>query len=204
MKKSKLIILIVVFLFIISCNFDSNRSLDTKAVESLIVTDTKVESNSLNKGSWIQDEQPTTGQLYSIVETKLKDWSKIKFDSSTIVKHYSNKIGENDHEISCYFSKDHLISVENRITKKNGDDVSFMMFHFDDKNNCFANYRKDNEKDTARFYFHINNCIIEYDYKLRPFIVDSLKKQQVIQETKLSLETNMQRFPEFKYIFNWK
>lgn len=198
MKKLNKIIWLICLVFIASCNSGLNKTNNNQANESM------KNETIFSKDSNIQVKQPTSGQLYSAVETKLDLWAKIKFDSSTIVKHYRNKIGENDHDISCYYSKDHLVSVENRITKKNGDDISFMMFHFDDNNNCFANYRKDNEKDTSRFYLYIDNCIIEYDYKLRPFIVDSLKKQQVIQETKSSLESNMQRFPEFKYTFNWK
>ena len=189
---------------IMSCNSGSKKTNNNQSAESSKSDSNKVVQNILGKDSLGWDKKPTTGQLYSAVETKLNIWAKTKFDSSTIVKHYKNKIGNNERDISCYFSSDRLISVENRITGEKGEDISFMMFHFDAKNNCFANYRLDNEKDTSRFYIFINNYVIEYDYKLRPFIVDSLKKQKVIRETKASLESNMQLFPEFKYSFNWK
>ena len=204
MKKVNQIIWLVLLVTVISCN-SSTKKLNNNGIDnSLKSSNFKMSEITSTKDSVIPEKKPTSGQIYSAIETKLDLWAKIKFDSSTIVKHYENKNGKNEHEISCYFSKDHLISVENRIISETGEDISFMMFHFDDKNICFANYRKDNEKDTSRFYAYINNYVIEYDHKLKPFIVDSLKKKQIIQETRTSLESNMQRFPEFKYSFNWK
>ena len=149
-------------ILIVSCNSGSMKTNNNQSAESVKNEYDKVAQNIIRKDSVVWDKKPTSGQIYSAIETKLDIWAKIKFDTSTIVKHYKNKIGKNEHDISCYFSKDRLISVENRIIGEKGEDISFMMFHFYDKNRCFANYRKDNEKDTSRFYAYINNYVIEY------------------------------------------
>jgi hypothetical protein len=196
MKKVKSFLwMFVVAIFLCSCNSGSQKNMAKQ----------KDEPKSDNQMQIItKNNEPTKEQLYSIAETKLANYAKVKIDSSVSIKQLKVTIDDTVHDVSCYFSKNRLISVENRIINTDGKDKSFIMFHFEGDNRCFASYRKKNENDTPLFYIFENGAIIEHNYLSSRLLVDSLEKSKLIIETQKVLELNMQYFPEFKYTFNWK
>jgi len=204
MKKVNQIIWLVYVVLFVSCNSGSKKTNNNQNIENLKNESGKVEQVILSKDSGILEKKPTSQQIYSEIETMLAITAKLKYDPSTLIKHYNHKLGNNLMEISCYFSENRLIRIENRIFNEKEENISFMNFDFDDKNNCISNAIKKDSENESRIYAYINNYVIEYDSKLMPIVLDSSKKQQIIQLTKVSLDSTMQHFPEFKYSFNWK
>lgn len=192
-----LLSLLLIITALCGCNSVSNRTKDTQKNEI-------AKENFSNEAYVTKDNKPTTEDLYSVAETIIESQGKLRSDSSTMIKQIKDTIGGNSHEIYCYFTKDRLVSVENRFYNENGKPASFMMFGFDEKNSCFLVYRKESEKDKPLFYIFYNDSVMVHNNKFSKFLDDSLMRKKIILEAQKALELNMKRFPEFKYSFNWK
>lgn len=199
MKKLIQITWIACLIFIISCNSGTKKSNSNQMTKPEI----NLEQAVLGKDSTIYEKKPTPQYLYSEIEKTLAVTAELKHDSSTLVKYYTHQLGNNKNVISCYYSRDRLIRIESRIFNKRDEVISFRMFDFDEKNNCFSNSKKDNNEKSC-IYAYIDNYIIEYNSKLTPFVVASAQKKQIIGSVKATLDSIMQHFPEFEYSFNWK
>ena len=192
MKKIKsLLYLLLVIIVFYGCNSASNRKKETARDITLseFYTNTEKFMNS---------------EAYAMAEKIIERHAELRNDPSTIIKQFIDTIGSNTHKIYCYFSNDRLITVQNRIMNEKHKDISFMIFDFDENNNCFSVYIKESEKDNPCFYFFKNDTIIMHNFELSKYLDDPLVIKQVIKEATPVLDSTMKLFPEFKYTFNWK
>lgn len=203
MKKFILIIWLICLAFIFTNNSEIKKSNINGKIEPFKNKGLKEVQFFLIRDSVYPEEKPTSQQLYSEIERMLSVTANLKHDEATLVKNLKLKLGDNKNEISCYYSKNRLIRIENRVFNNKNDVESFRMFDFDENNNCFSNSIKDKDEE-SRIYAFISNYMIEYDSKLVPIILDSCQKQQIIQSARASLDSIMKHFPEFKYSMNWK
>jgi len=188
--KSLLCLLLAIIVFY-GCNSASNR----KKEKARDVTLSEFYANT---------EKSINTEAYVMAEKIIERQAELKNDPSTIIKQIIDTIGQNTHEIYCYFSNDRLFQVQNRIINEKLKDISFMMFDFDENNNCFSVYIKESEKDKSRFYIFENNTVIVHNNKLSKFLDDPKVIKQIIKEATPVLDSTMKLFPEFKYSFNWK
>lgn len=188
--KSLLCLLLAIIVFY-GCNSASNR----KKEKARDVTLSEFYANT---------EKSINTEAYVMAEKIIERQAKLKNDPSTKIKQIIDTIGQNTHEIYCYFSNDRLFQVQNRIINEKLKDISFMMFDFDENNNCFSIYIKENEKNKPCFYFFEKDTVIMHNFELSKFLDDRVVIKQIIKESTLVLDSTMKLFPEFKYTFNWK
>jgi hypothetical protein len=190
-KIKSLICLLLAIIVFYGCNSASNRKKE-------IARDVTLSEFYANT------EKSINTEAYVMAEKIIERHAELKHDPSTIIKQIIDTIGSNTHEIYFYFSNDRLFQVQNRIINEKDKDISFMMFDFDENNNCFSVYIKESEKDNPCFYFFENDTVIMHNNKLSKFLDDPLIKKQIIKEATPVLDSTMKLFPEFKYSFNWK
>jgi hypothetical protein len=203
MKKIKLSIWL--FMIVVAFCFCNNGSTKSKAIQK---------DKDKEIGIFIEEsfaalgDMPTSDQLYTLVENISERKAKLMMDSTTSIKEFSDTIGSRVNRIFCYFQKDRLIAVQNRIRiidlENKSKEISCMLFAFDENNCCFENLRQDNKNDTPRYFTYYKNKIVVSGSMINPHFIDSTQKQEIINRAKASLDSTMQHFPEFKYSFNWK
>ncbi len=143
-------------------------------------------------------------QLYSASETRIGIFSKMASEPATMKKKYSELIGKDSLTITIYYRKNRIITVVYRIINSMNEKIKNLVFYFDEKNNCIS-YSKREKKDlsmiiTAMF----GDSLIRFDANYDKFDLNNSQKQQVIQSTKITLDSIMIHFPDFKYSMNWK
>jgi hypothetical protein len=166
----------------------------------------KTQENELdksNEASFVKEGKPVR-DLFFEAEKIIEAHAKLRNDSSTLIKLIKDSIGSNTHEIYCYYLRNRLISIENRIMDETGWDISFTMFYFDKNNSCYTIYKKENRHEKSLFYILDGNSIIVHNNQTSKLLDDSLTRSKIIQEAAAVLDSTMQLFPEFTYTFNWK
>lgn len=203
MKKSYFFCFFICLGYVINCYSVVNNFSTSWVEKPSINVNYKEEQIICSSHSVVLDKKPTSQQIYSDIEKRLAVSAELKHNPSTQVKHYKCTLGDKENEISCYYFKNRLIRIENRIFNHKAEIIWFRNFDFDENNNCFSNSSKD-ENEGSRIYAYILNCVIEYDSTLRPKVIDSSQKEKVIDSVRLSLDSSMRHFTEFKYSMNWK
>jgi hypothetical protein len=167
-------------------------------IEKIIPADV-IERLRMSNGKISQQEE-----FYVIGENWNELLGKLKLDSSTSVKNHSYKIDNNGIEarIELYYQKAQIVRVEKRIYNET-EELSFSMFDFYE-NECLCNTIWNKQDKMSYSYSMLLGALAKYDVNYNPIEMSDLEKRQVIESTKVSLDSIMHHFPEFKYSFNWK
>lgn len=206
MKKLILIVGVITLLPIISCNFESKRPINTKAVESLTINDTNVKKNNSHKDSVEIKSRPTYQDIYSEEWKRGEIIGKLKHDPSTKIKDYNYQLNDqgNKVNIELYHIKDRIVLIEKRTFDKINDQLKLDVYDFSEDNSCNA-YTIWTKKEMMSYIYTMHwDSLIMHDVNCNKIDLNSAQKQKIIQTVKVSLDSIMQHFPEFNYTFNWK
>ncbi|MEI6138935.1 MAG: hypothetical protein WCP85_06715 [Mariniphaga sp.] len=152
----------------------------------------------------IQERKPTTGEIYSEIETIRNLGLKQLSEANTLTKKFNEKLGDNDVKITLYYQPKSLLSIVYKVYDANGKRVSHQIFDFDKDNSCrlFSNY--ENRQIGELTYSFWKGFLLSTDSKYNSKVLEGGDKQKIIEFAKASLDSMMLHFSEFKYSLNWK
>ena len=131
-------------------------------------------------------------------------FAKTSSNPPTKNKIYSEKMNHIETSINLYYQNNRVYVIVHRIVNTVGDKLFNKVFYFDYDNNCIScsewTYKSKMTYTNAMYW----DSLVRFDVDYNRIEIDPALKQQIIQSTKLSLDSLMQHFPEFKYSLNWK
>ena len=164
----------------------------------------QLKKDSSEENSKTEVNKLTHDQLYAIGETRRDSSARLYSDPSTLKKVYSEVIDEDTSIMTLRYKQNRIISVVKRIINKYNVKLYNTVFCFRKDNECISvDYWNSVEKNTYT-YDMFWGTLIKYDGNYNKIDIDVSQKLQIIKSTKVSLDSIMQHFPEFKYSFNWK
>lgn len=158
------------------------------------------------KDAVITVKKPTSEDLYTLDCKMAEALTALKYGPSTKQSKVSYPL-ENTGLVAnvvLYYQNKRLIRVEKRIYDKSNVQTSYNMFNFNERNGCFTNAQW-NAKDVKTCILTMSEYgLIYFSSDMKLIELDSNQMQKFIQETKVSLDTVMGHFKEFKYTFEIK
>lgn len=159
---------------------------------------------SLDENSKIKIQNLSHEELYSKGEDIRGFFAKTSSNPPTKNKIYSEKLNHNETSINLYYQNSRVYVIVHRIVNTIGDMLFNKVFYFDDHNNCIScSEWSDKTKMTYTNAMYWDS-LVRFDVDYNRIEIDPAQKQQIIQSSKLSLDSLMRHFPEFKYSLNWK
>jgi len=157
-----------------------------------------------NSKSTINNPNLSFDELYSKGEEIRGFYSKMASDPKTKTKLYDEIVNGNKVTLQLYYQKNRMYSLVYRILNEKNEKIFNCVFDFDEHNNCIANtekLKKNSMSYTNAMYW---DSLVRLDVGYNRINITEDQKQKIIQSTKLSLDSLMRHFPEFKYSINWK
>jgi len=151
-----------------------------------------------------QERKPTSSEIYSEIENIRDLGLKQLSEAFTKTNKFNEKLGFNNIEITIYYQPKCILSIAYKVYNVNGKRVSYKIFDFDKSNSCRLFSIFENQELGEFTFAFWNGFLLSTDSKYNSKVIEGEDKQRIIQSTKLSLDSLMHRFPEFKYSLNWK
>ena len=190
-------------LFFVGCNisFAQTNSLNLKNSNGEVLSkkDAQLTSKTIKKSKDL-----THDEIYAEGETIRAIYAKVAADPSTSNKLYTEKLHGNEITVKLYHQQNRIYSIVYRVFNSKNEKTLNRVFDFDEQNNCISNTeRKINDpmSYTNAMYW---DSLVRFDADYNRIDIDPAEKRQIIQSTKLSIDSLMRHFPEFKYSLNWK
>ena len=154
--------------------------------------------------SKINSQNLTPEELYSKGENIREFFTKTTANPSTKNKLFSEKFNYNETSIKLFYQNNRIYVIVHRIVNAEGDKLYNKVFYFDDNNNCIScSEWTDKSKMTYTNAMYWDS-LVRFDVHYKRIALSEDQKQKIILSTKLSLDSLMQHFSEFKYSLNWK
>ena len=151
-----------------------------------------------------RQEKPTPGKILAIIENIRDIGLQQISDSATLIKNYSEKIGNNRMEINFYFKQNQIMTIVYRIYNTEGKRIFHKVYYFDNNGSCNLYSLLENIKIGERTFVHWMGFLLVTDSYYDSKVVEGDEKRKIIETAKSSLDSIMQHFPDFRYSLNWK
>ena len=203
MKSAFRIICLVLIVMLISHNYSWSQAIISKKLGTNAEISTQMIIR-LDDHSKIKIQNLSHEELYSKGEIIREFFAKTSSNPSTKNKIYSEKKNNKETSINLYYQTKRVYVIVHRIVNTTGDMLFNKVFYFDYDNNCiYCSEWTDKTKMTYTNAMYWES-LVRFDADYNRIEIDPAQKKQIIQSTKLSLDSLMQHFPEFKYSLNWK
>ena len=186
---------IILSTFLVICSFLGAITTDTKNLDYNCIS-TSDTIRSLNSKS--------RDKLNFEIEKRRNYTLKLIDESTTTVTNIEEAVNNYHRKIILYFRSDKLIALVNRTFDQGGKIVAYKVFYFTKENKCDWYTIRKNPDTFPKTYTLLNDLIVESDVNSTPIILENPFKKEIIRSAKLSLDSAMLHFPEFKYSFDWK
>jgi len=203
MKTSLLARCIFFFIFLVGNNssFAQTISTDSKNFKEDVLS--KKEGlfirNPIKKSKYL-----THNEIYSEGETIRAFYAKVASDASTKTKSWDEKSNDNEVTIKLYYQQNRLYTIVYRVFNSKKEKILNRIFDFDEQNSCISNTERNINYPISYTNTMYWDSLVRFDADYNRIEINPEQKQQIIQSTKLSLDSLMTHFPEFKYSLNWK
>lgn len=189
-----------------SCNIGIGKSDKNKVAEHLENSNINNQRSVLIKDSISPQKVPTSQDIYSMDDQRSEIIGELRHNPLTKKTDYNFKLNDSGVEVNVtlYFIKKRIVSLEKRIYDINNTELAYSMFDFDENNDCLSNTKMVIKEKMSYTYAKYGNSVIKYDVNSNLIEITDNEKQQIIQSTKVSLDSIMQHFPDFNYTINWK
>ena len=189
-----------------SCNIGIGKSDKNKVAEHLENSNINNQRSVLIKDSISPQKVPTSQDIYSMDDQRSEIIGELRHNPLTKKTDYNFKLNDSGVEVNVtlYFIKKRIVSLEKRIYDINNTELAYSMFDFDENNDCLSNTKMVIKEKMSYSYAKYGNSVIKYDVNSNLIEITDNEKQQIIQSTKVSLDSIMQHFPDFNYTINWK
>ena len=142
--------------------------------------------------------------LYSEIE-KRRDLTLSQIDDPfTSILNYDEKLGLNRRKVLVYHQQSKLIAIVNRVYGPEDKIIAYKVFYFEKSNHCDWYTIRETDDLKSSTYTYLNGPVVKSDDTLTPLMIEESQKQWISKSAKLSLDSLMRHFPEFKYSLNWK
>ena len=202
--KSSLIarcIFSVVFLTAYNSSLAQTNSLDSMNSKKDLLS--KKEA-LLTRNSIKNSKDLTNDEIYSEGETIRAFYAKAASDPSTKNKLYTEKFHENEVTVKLYHLQNRIYSIVYRVFNSKNEKILNSVFDFDEQNNCISNTERKINYSMSYTNAMYWDSLVRFDVHYKRIALSEDQKQKIILSTKLSLDSLMQHFSEFKYSLNWK
>lgn len=217
MRIYSFIICFVFIAFLVSCNFSSNNKKVPKPNQKDSAHN-EINEESVILSRFLKDKVGDAAKAKAlpvyhkdslnaicIVSTRKLDIHYLRIHEN-MTKEKNIIINKNNYlrdSISLFVDGNKIFALEKRMLKGRevfGHDI----FIFGENNDCIGRSTHKKEWNNSFQDALYNDSVVRSDKNERIFLINHFEKQQIIQSAKASLDSIMQRFPEFKYSFNWK